>query len=68
MTKIEAFNKIHHLIGTPYVETVKAYINELTGFTANGPIQGPDNLRARYRTVDIFICNEGKILSFQIHE
>ncbi|UDI92812.1 hypothetical protein [Pseudomonas sp. IAC-BECa141] len=37
MTQENAFQLISHLIGTPFVPAVRAYIKELTGYSVKDP-------------------------------
>lgn len=64
MTQIEVFNKIHHLIGTPYLASVKAYITELTGYWVFGPGERPLTLDIKPNTLTILSNAEGNILWF----
>ena len=64
MTHFEIFYKIQHLIRTPYVESVKAYINELTGYTVNGPGERGGTLEIRPMTLNIISNDEGTIIWF----
>jgi hypothetical protein len=61
----EMFTKIHHLIGTPYVESVKAYITELTGFRVANQDATPGGLLIKRQLVQI-VTRDDKIVWFEI--
>ncbi|WP_129973033.1 MULTISPECIES: hypothetical protein [unclassified Pseudomonas] len=67
MLHIEIFNQIHHLIGTPYVDSVKAYINELTGLRVEKRGLGPDNLLKKNQLVQI-VTRDDEIVWFEIFQ
>ncbi|POA38100.1 hypothetical protein [Pseudomonas sp. GW456-12-1-14-TSB6] len=64
MIHIEIFNKIHHLIGTPYVESVEVYIAELTGFRVEKQ-RLVDNAMKKYQLVQV-VTRDDKIVWFEI--
>ncbi|UVJ43928.1 hypothetical protein NVV94_26005 [Pseudomonas sp. LS1212] len=64
MTNDDVLQKIQHLIGSPYVFSVKAYITELTGRTR---VVGPNEVSTKeldLNRIHIIANDESTIKSF----